>query len=408
MKKNNCVLGNLFLFSLSFAFMFPFMNQGISLNLAGYSVPIIIAAFSIIFIILFQQKTTNTNGLKLILIWYICCLLSSTITILRGHTWESGQTVTYLLWAAILFGILQITPMLNKSHKTIMTNSIIIGGTCIAVLILILRVRYYTNDPTRITFPLVNSEKVDPNYAGSYMATAFLVALGEFLYNSKKFRYVLYMLILFIGIIMTGSRGALVYCGIGIVGAVYEYIRLYRKRKGFIIILLLSPFLLICSLFFIEKYLPNTFNRFFIKITDYVYDGSNLLRLQHYKTGLETIMEAPLLGHGVADEIQIVYRVLGRKEISHNTWMDLYIKLGIPGLVSMISLLIYPAVGLIKRKRYFYFGMIIGLFVNTFILSSQMSYILWMPLIAVWFLNQYYKRIEENNASVNICYSTNL
>ena len=325
-------------------------------------------------------KTFQNNKYCIIgLIFCISVLCAGLICLIKNNILELGQLVTFLVFSAAFIEI-GIYPF-RKSEVNAILLSCIISGLILSFLVITQRAIYH-NDITRRSYAVFGHGMLDPNFLSSFIAFCSFISAHYFLKNKYNLFNVIAILIMVYAIFLTGSRAAFLYLGIGYLFALIEFIRINKQNAGrvFAILCFASIVLAIGGYAIYTRY-SDSFARFFLNIRDYISDGSNQKRLHHWATALKAIFRAPLLGHGTTNEAIILNDTIS--DTSHNTFLSFYIRLGLIGLLSFLSIITNLMADARKKKNIFIWGMILGFILNIFIIPATMSYVTWIPLMVI-------------------------
>jgi O-antigen ligase len=175
-------------------------------------------------------------------------------------------------------------------------------------------------------------------------------SLGLYM-KHRKFFWLGCSAAIFLADILTFSRGGY----IGLLGGLafisfWGWKKLGRKLK---IASLLAVLTMFTVLFFVNPIAARFFSIFNFN------EGSNLGRIEMWRTAVETIKEHPFFGTGIGNYPFVVNPLAGYREpiYAHNTYLDIAAETGILGGLAWIGLLAVSMTGFIKGAKYnkFYF-----------------------------------------------------
>lgn len=224
----------------------------------------------------------------------ISCLCFTTYIIALNFT-EDGTFVYKVM--KLLFFIICVQVIMEASMGTVS----FFGDTYL-----------YKHD---MTIPIGNSNAIASKIIALF---AFLMCVEE-----KKRSKIFYLLLLFITVALTKSRGGMVTALIS-VGLVLIW-------KGKVSIKSIMKLILIMLVIGIGFYLFKEFT----KIGEYVFSGSTSTvsgRMALWENGLALFLKHPLLGNGFADMVV--------NNNPHNFVIDILMRSGIIGILLMISIII--------------------------------------------------------------------
>ena len=229
-----------------------------------------------------------------------------------------------------------------------------------------------------------------PNLLGGILASAVPIVYG--LYKHKKFKSVWYLsslLILLLGTIFTGSRGALVAIMFFAYLESFSYIKKQKTR----ILLIALPFVLFAGIFLTppintEKInLPYNVERFLsFKDRNGLYDK----RFDLWEVGYRAFKSRPLLGYGNAN-FQNVYPMYldpinDKKEVlflevesSHNQIVDILVETGLVGFIAISAFFVYLIFFIDSKEfylsKYIKFAILITFIKGMFEFYSVINYV---------------------------------
>ena len=122
-----------------------------------------------------------------------------------------------------------------------------------------------------------------------------------FLMGNKKPTAIVLGFLFFLAMLLSGSRGGMVFGAIELVMCIVMFV-LYDKRRrlAYVIICVCVVFGLLIFLPQITKFLNNTFVRLFNVLNDFLIGGEDTeTRVRHYARGVEDFLKHPILGTGL-------------------------------------------------------------------------------------------------------------
>ncbi|MBR4286753.1 MAG: O-antigen ligase family protein [Clostridia bacterium] len=122
-----------------------------------------------------------------------------------------------------------------------------------------------------------------------------------FLLGNKKPTAIVLGFLFFLAMLLSGSRGGMVFGAIELVMCIVMFV-LYDKRRrlAYVIICVCVVFGLLIFLPQITKFLNNTFVRLFNVLNDFLIGGEDTeTRVRHYARGVEDFLNHPILGTGL-------------------------------------------------------------------------------------------------------------
>lgn len=368
MKKQ---INSLVVFFLSLELILYCFNQDIYFQLPGLYIPLLIAVIiGSVAIICNIRNVCSSTFLKITIILLFQFLL---VTLLNIDDVESGYFFSYVLVLILFIVINTIRPKLLLQYYVF--KAYIYGALVISILQLAFKVRYYELTDSRLTIQLLNGPKIDPNYLAAYMVAPVFLCILVF-YNEKKtikkIMYLLYDFLLIIGVFLTGSRGALLSI---LCGAFFVFIFIIKRNVKPKNIVFFSV-IIIVGIMLIVNYIPEeTFQRVFIN--SYVNDGSNIRRIQLWENAINLIEKNPIIGYGVQSSSSISRKVAGIIEPAHNTFLDIWLQLGIVGIASVISYVIIA----LRDSNPILKGMCLSSIICSVFIGAEACFFFWINLL---------------------------
>lgn len=209
-----------------------------------------------------------------------------------------------------------------------------------------------------------------------YVFITICFCLISFYRDRKRFHIVILLIAIFIGVV-TGTRSFLV---IGIFYLLGVLLTNIKKNKLIIVVLLISIPLFISSGIWsslIEKY--TIFSRFNETIEQFNNNEKvdKIANRDFSKATSDLISNTNILGNGSFN----IYKFNGNEMVSHNIFLAMYAKFGLPGLIILLWLLFYtikllirvikrPADNLIKKESILYLIIFLGLIIQELKISA--------------------------------------
>lgn len=214
----------------------------------------------------------------------------------------------------------------------------------------------------------------DPHMLAFFLGILLPMSLGLFL-KSKRPLYLFFFAVLFIGDILTFSRGG--YIGL-LAGALAMFFSLWKKfGLKYKAVLLIATGIIIGVLF-----IPGPISSRFFSSFD-LSEGSNSGRLEMWQKAGKIILDKPLLGVGIGNyPLEIKPSADYRDPIyAHNTYLDIAVETGIINAISWMALLAGSIFIFIKKakKEHFFFWPAISLII--FSVHSSVEMAIYSPVV---------------------------
>lgn len=222
---------------------------------------------------------------------------------------------------------------------SLIEKGFILGAIIAAMIMIISPSSSHYTDEGRRTIMLFGTT-LDPNVLSGVMSLGLFSSINNIFLKKELIKNIIISLIIFFGILLTGSRGALIAIVVAVIIGLFSY----KKDIKSILKIIAFLILLIIMGYFALKILPDELitNRFNLNI---LFGQNELASHSHsrYKIwgyALELIIDKPILGYGLGNffsAIATIYRVCA----SHNMYILLMVEGGIIGfLIFLIPIFI--------------------------------------------------------------------
>ncbi|WP_074618514.1 O-antigen ligase family protein [Eubacterium maltosivorans] len=376
---------------LGFNVVFMFINKNTFLQLSNYYFfTILTITLALIEILFLEKKIFITFAVKIGTLLLLLCLVSLVF---------SGSHINYAVLASytiIFFLFIICNCQINYTEKEInyLIKSYILSGMIYSLLIIFFNKKYWETGAVRITVAYNNGIKIDPNFLGTFIVFSAIFAMYIFLKNQKK-RYFIMSIIIGYATLKTASRMCMIVlvCGYGFV--FFEYlINLSTIKKGKIFKIFVIFFVFVFTYLIILQLLPEEITKRLFNIS--ILDNSNTLRLNFWKVSLMVIRKSPFFGYGFQNFEYIIPKIIGIFiPTPHNSYLYIWMVLGIGGVICMVIIYIYIVYKYFLLKKYALAGIAILLFISTFVIEASMSFVLWYNLILLYIICEYQKKVNN-------------
>jgi len=349
--------------AITIAFVFLCNSRHLGIN---YYMPIMLPAMLISFLSLFVQKIKLRveHFCILILILLTVIHLNNSIEYLDDSKVIFSQTI--LLVFFMLFSLNKI----NIRGLKLLANSFIFCSVIFSFMIFIIPYDYGGGHYSIRTF-IGTHNALDPNYLAACIAIATPILLKRVIYpQNKQYRllYIILLIIILLGLLMTGSRSAVVAFVFGF------FVLAIKDKKKIFIALIFMGILSIVMLYLLPQDIQD---RLFYK--SYI-DGSNIRRVQLWETTIDKILEKPMIGYGPISTKMIVsgYNVTGA---THNTFLMILLNFGLFGFVAFLIIYFKIFILCLNKDMYLFLAIFINLSFTSFIISNNISIFFWTTLV---------------------------
>ncbi len=333
-------------------------------QLSGFYLPLIAAlVFGLFSLIRHSYEKIHFICMALIAV-FVISMINSISHLNRGYT------LSYLVGMLLLLEMscMDLSPRTLNQIK----NAYILSALLISALIIIFRARYYADESNRLTIQIGSNPLIDPNYLSAYLTVPFVLAFKDILTRKNKVFPIVSALMIAFGILLTGSRGALVSIAIGSICIFFSFVKLTLSKALKIFIPLIALLAVVAFIALPKESLDRLLN-----IGEWISDPSNVKRFGLWDNAIKAIAKQPLLGYGPQSTSDIVGSVLDIYEPAHNTFFDMCLHSGI-AYIAVLSLII-GYILIIKKNKAAKCICLTSLIASIFI-GAESSLYLWLNL----------------------------
>lgn len=311
-----------------------------------------------------------------ILFWMVCILstlISPVVSVQRDLITSALFTVLFILATGSECTI-------NRARRFIFAYMLVAFVGVVVILINWIRGVYYNPwfQRSTITFMGVNR---DPNYAAAFLAPLpLLLLLYKSLRRDQKasiIRIICFCLTV-LGLIVTGSRGAMLSAFIPVM--LYLILNVKNQRKKVLVFICMVIVLVIAYLFVINFLPQQTIDRLFV-----IQKGD--VRLELWKAALKGFYNNPIIGQGIGAGSYYSNALVGIH--SHNMYIDILSSTGLVGALLYFSLVLKCAFGS-GRINYNIGLLCIAFFLPMFFINGFNTLTMWIPICMIYYCNIYF------------------
>jgi O-antigen ligase len=367
-------------------------------TLKGFSFRFAVEALSLVWFILILK---NDRYFPMFQPLHLCLMVFMAILAFANSMgidpsssmWGNLERMDGLITIVHLFAYMVIASsiLVTKKHWFIFANFSLV----IALIVSVIGLYDLTND-SKI---LISSTLGNSGYLAIYSLIHFFVAVLLYFYNKEKkysFFYLIFLIISFMVLYNTGSRGGMLsfFFGLAIALIVYKkkHLRIFLISG---VIILFSSGALLWSLKSTSIVQHSHSLKRFVDI-----EGSSSVRFKLWTVAIEAIKEKPLAGWGQENFHYTLDRFydssLGDAEPwfdrAHNIFLDWAVAAGLPGLIAYISIFVTALFSLWRTKTKLKFSnveksLLAGILIayaiyNFFIFESLTSSILFFAILS--------------------------
>lgn len=364
MKTKNRYLVKLYVAFMIMQILLYFLNSDQYFQLSGMYIFLFAASlFGMLWLVLNIWNRPVNIYQAIIVLLFITVLLS---IIANSSAIERGYLLSYILlmFTALVFASMDFT----KKELDRLSIAYICFGVIVSLLIIVVHRRFYADESNRITIQIGSNPLIDPNYLGACLVAPSFLALYKAFEGSKKHRRISWIatFIITIGLFLTGSRGALLAWGVGILVIFCKkfFHRLNTKKVAlFIAVCIMGVVVALCII--PEAYIERMFD-----VGTWM-DPSNMRRLSLWKNAIDHISQRPLLGYGLSSTVVTV------GEAAHSTYLDIFVQIGVIG--GLLFTLLLGALFL-KKGNIFMKAIIASTAVWSVFIAAEATMYLWLNI----------------------------
>lgn len=377
------IIKNLIICFFAIELLFYFLNRDLYFQLSGLKIPIVAGMFFCIVEIVSNRPRLDSYAVSALLL--MICVVGSAV--MNYQRLEMGYLFSYLLMLVMIISFSCID--FSKKQFDVLLISYVISAVVISLIIIVFRRSYYELDVTRLTIRIGSGPRIDPNYLSSFLVAPILLLLFKCIKTGGWIRVICVLLEIICcgGVFLTGSRGALLST---VLGVLIYFILVLRRRiniKHFALFCIAILILLLIASVVIPK---ETLLRLF-DVGSWN-DGSNSKRIDLWEGALKSIKASPILGQGICSTTKIIIDATGSALPSHNTYLEMWLHMGLPGLVFFFSLI---APLLFNKKEPMSSAICCAILCASIFIAAEATFAFWFDIVVAMMLLKY-KTFEMN------------
>ena len=343
------------------------------------SVVKLIGVAIILYVIIIYRKIIIHRYNYILIAWIVLAALSFFWS--KSYYWwlwffkiYASQTVFLL----VVTGVPKYKISLRKIRKALM-----LGAFLASIILIFFPQNSLLSDDGRRTI-IMFGHRFDPNILSAVIllgvASAFNEAFGS-LSIKRRCVYVALILLYFVGIFFTGSRGGLISTVItSAVFLLFETKKRQNRKLVWIIIAIAALAFIITVPILPSSLLESRFSKSAIFGLNELNAGVHN-RYSIWESALKLIPDRLLFGYGIGNFLTAIKKVYFRSCASHNLFLLLVVETGIIGFLMFITFLIYLLNKLRKSKQYETYAMMIGILTISLTLDALPFKYFWVGLI---------------------------
>lgn len=334
-----------------------------------------------VFSVCYMRGICITKDWLLLAVWLLYCLLS--VLWAESNYWWAYFVKMYISLFVFAFIVGQIPPELIDLRQI---KAGLVIGTLIAAGLLIFSPTASAYVEGRRTIILWDTH-MDPNVLSTVFIMGFYALLSLLLQSKRNyflFKFICYLLlgVIAIGIIYTGSRGAL----ISLVASLFVFVFFAQKEKGSLrrkstVWLLAAAAAVVLFIFFFvpEDYLKSRFSfENILGLNEYRYGAHN--RYTIWLRSWELFKRNPIIGYGCGNFFSAIATVY-KQCAAHNIVVLSLIECGILGSIPLFLFIFLTAKKLYRSGNMIIFSMLISILIMSLTLDSLPYKYFWTTII---------------------------
>lgn len=341
-----------------------FLNNDMYLQVSGMFIFLffaILVGLGWILLNIWQRPVNVYQTVSLLL--FVCLLISA---IANPSVIEKGYILSYVFLICMVFIFSSLD--LDQEDFDKISNAYILLGLIISLLIIIVHKRFYADESNRITIQIGSSPLIDPNYLGACLVGPCFLSMQKAMEGRKKYRLAYWgiSIVVLIGIFMTGSRGALLAFGVGIVIIFCKkFFKQFTFKKFCILAIQPGAIFVLAVTFIPQAYLARMFD-----ISSWM-DSSNIRRLSLWENAIDHILKKPLFGYGLGSPVNTI------DHAAHNTYLEFFVQFGAIGGILFVTLL---GLLVLRKGNVFMKAIILSTMVWSIFIAAEATMFLWLNI----------------------------
>jgi O-antigen ligase len=288
--------------------------------------------------VLLRGRVRTLNAFHGAVVLFMCWVLLSTFWSVAEPLSIQRKVLIYVQNLVMLWVIWETTA--SRGRLASLFQAYVLGGYVAAIS----TIRNYLTGAAVVDYERFAAQGFDANDLGMLLALGLPMAWYLASTGSSGFQRWLnriYFIIATLGILLTGSRGALIttIVALSVIPLTLSQMRRSVRIAGIVVIILAA----VAAVRFVPE---ESFERLSTTTTE-ISEGNLTGRIAIWQSGLRAVPKRPLQGFGPGGWYRVAGRVGVRLRSSHNTYLSILVEEGMIGLV--LYLLIF--VVLLRRLR---------------------------------------------------------
>lgn len=310
---------------------------------------------------------------------FIIWVIYSAVSVIWSDdfSWWSYFFKIYISQIALVVFVVLYCEHINFEY---LKNGLIVGAVIASAMLILMPASSQLTEEGRRTI-IIFDKVFDPNIVASIISLGLFMIIGKiFSQKSRKKLYIFLMIILAIGMLFTGSRGALISLVAGFGVQLFLQMKKKNTRKKALFMVFLCVVIVIVALAVLpSELILSRFSKETLFGFNELASGSHN-RYTIWKNALTLIWKAPIIGYGCGNFFSAIATVY-RECASHNLYILLFVEGGVIGFLIFVYGLAKLLFGAYKRQLYSVLGMLFSVLVMAITLDSITYKYFWVAII---------------------------
>lgn len=327
-------------------------------------------------VIAFLRQKIKLKELQLLLPFLVWILYSFlTVIWCEEYSWWIYFFQIYAFQILFVLVVLSYQRFVDLNY---IKNGLITGATLAAGILIFFPAESMLTDDGRRTIIMFGNE-FDPNILAGIIMVA-LVVLADRAFNKRSSKMFFLAIFLSVGLLYTGSRGALISTVAGLGYYFLQHMRNRGTRQRSLLLVVIGIAIAVTVLLILpeELFLSRFTLDSLLGLEDYRRGGHN--RWTIWKYALPLVEGAPILGYGCGNFFEVIETVY-RQCASHNLYILLLIENGIIGLFIFAVGLFRMLNAARREKDYLAMTLLVSICIMSLTIDSITCKFFWVGMI---------------------------
>ena len=332
----------------------------------------------------FQNITFKMNKQLFLMLVFIFFLFSTLVySIDFSATLSRIMSIIQNLFLIIIVSQIKFT----KTDISVLIKGLFLGG--VLTIVLLIAFMEPLGSSYRISI-IIDGVYQDPNYLIGYLLFTSVFCFSKII-DHRKFIYFLIYIIIFVFVLLTGSRGGMV----AFILSMISYILLLSRSMKIIIRNIVVVILLITVMYFISNILipGELLSRYTIA---YSINDSGAGRIMIWESALYNFANSPFVRQIFGWGPNTIRQFTIGNAVAHNLWIESLLEVGVLGFFVLL-LIYYTFVKLsFKHDLFILFSVLLGLIFMTLTLSLYSYKPIWNVFLMILIIYRFNLSNKEN------------